>query len=255
MNYYTLDKALEYLEEGSLPRIIIPKYLYHGSNALYKTLKCNGIDLGNSFQSPGWSLYTFTDKEYAIGWAIFTTIKNKIWKYIEYDPLGCIGSNIALLSEKTYSSLINNLDRIPISEKQFYVYTIVTKNDYEYGLGHSSNTPKCITIRTDSDVPIYNVDKYTLTKDMINKYCKVSNKEYTKTEYGMNSRLATFFMKYDFMYNKAAMKVLNKAIRSGELVPGDDVVEFLKSRNVKLETPSIAKRISDKMHNESTIYY
>ena len=225
-----------FLNEISLPKIVVPKYLYHGSAWDYKYLLASGIDFGNSFQKPGWSLFTWTKKESAYGWAIFALIKEKIKKYFNYERMGCLLSQTTVLTTDSYNSLLENLDKIPKEEKTFYIYTIETNSKYEYGLGHSSNTPNCITLRTRERIPIYKKDKIILTKELIDTYTVIRDDTPTEKEYGYKYRFTSFLMNNDFMNtgNSKIRQQIRAAVKNGELQPGDDIIAYMKANNLKL---------------------
>ena len=227
--------------------------LYHGSVELYSTLKSTGIDLGNAFQKPGWSLFTWTKYDSAVGWAIFCVLKRLNREY-DIQIEGCLNSQNTVIPISSYNKLVNIIDDIDPKLKTYYVYTIKPDNSYEFGLGHSSNTPNCITIRNCNIKP-YRTEKRILTLDDVNRYCKIVSDDYIPTgrEYGKNGRLLSFLMKYDFMYNGKVKKQLSKDVDAGLLNVGDDIVAYINNNNIQVNKVTLLDRVKSIIANESYI--
>lgn len=242
------------INESTILETGLPFKLYHGSRYLFDELRPFGIDFGNSFQDPGWSLFTWTKHASAMGWGCWEVFRHlsKIDDKIVLN--GCLNSQTTVLWQSVYNYLKENIHKYSEKDLSFYVYTIPTRSEYEYGLGHSSNTPNCITIRTDH-IKYSEVNKYILTIDLVDKYCKIVPDGYKPTgkEYGLNKRLTSFFMKYDYMYQPEVKKSINNAIKNGEISPGDDISVFLKDNNIDLKTINFKERLDDIISNESTI--
>ena len=234
------DDSISMREYSSVTESLrLPGKLYHGSTCKFDELRPTGIDFGNTFQEPGWSLFTWTKIDSAIGWAIFCVIKK-----LDISHYGCMNSQTTILPESSYDKLNENINKLSTSDKTFYVYTIKPESDFEFGLGHSSNTPNCITIRRDHIKPI-DTTKYILTMELVDKYCKVVPDDYKPTlkEQGINKRLLSVFMKYDFMYQPKLKKQLSKDVKSGKLSVGDDLREYLINNNFDLKEVSIIDRL------------
>lgn len=242
------------INESTILETGLPFKLYHGSRYLFDELRPFGIDFGNSFQDPGWSLFTWTKHASAMGWGCWEVFRHlsKIDDKIVLN--GCLNSQTTVLWQSVYNYLKENIHKYSEKDLSFYVYTIPTRSEYEYGLGHSSNTPNCITIRTDH-IKYSEVNKYILTIDLVDKYCKIVPDGYKPTdkEYGLNKRLTSFFMKYDYMYQPEVKKSINNAIKNGEISPGDDISVFLKDNNIDLKTINFKERLDDIISHESTI--
>lgn len=217
----------------------LPGKLYHGSTCKFDELRPTGIDFGNAFQEPGWSLFTWTKIDSAIGWAIFCVIKK-----LDIPHYGCINSQTTILPESSYKKLKESINKLSVTDRTFYVYTIKPESDFEFGLGHSSNTPNCITIRRDHIKPT-NTTAYTLTMDLVDRYCKIVPDGYNSTlkEQGINKRLLSIFMKYDYMYQPTLKKQIKKDIESGKLNVGDDLREYLINNHLNLKEISIIDRL------------
>ena len=252
--YVTLYSSKSHVNESTILETGLPFKLYHGSRYLFDELRPFGIDFGNSFQDPGWSLFTWTKHASAMGWGCWEVFRHlsKIDDKIVLN--GCLNSQTTVLWQSVYNYLKENIHKYSEKDLSFYVYTIPTRSEYEYGLGHSSNTPNCITIRTDH-IKYSEVNKYILTIDLVDKYCKIVPDGYKPTgkEYGLNKRLTSFFMKYDYMYQPEVKKSINNAIKNGEISPGDDISVFLKDNNIDLKTINFKERLDDIISHESTI--
>lgn len=225
------------------------KYLYHGSIGKYDLLQPYGVDLGNAFQKPGFSLYTFVNKEDAKGWAIFDIVKKILKNNNIGKANGCIWSKQVILLRDTYNKLINIIPKLSVFEKTYYVYTIKVQNDFKLGFGHSSNTKNCVTIRN-KDIKPYYLDKYILTIEDLNDNCFIieSEDQYSKKEFdklkGMNGRFLTPFMVNDAMYNWEAYRQIKKAIRNGEIEYNDESLNnYIKNNNIEIYHPSIKDRL------------
>ena len=230
--------------------IKLPITLYHGSVMLYDELKSTGIDLGNAIQKPGWSLFCWTKYDYATGWGVFGVLKKLAKNYDDINVLCCGNSHIPYITKSSYEKLINVLQSIPDSLKTYYVYTIKPDKKYEYGFGHSSNTPNCITIRNCSIKP-YKVDKRVLSINDLQKYCKIVPDDYepTKDDNGFDKRILSFLMTNDYTRNFKNKKQLSDDIEKGLLQVGDDIQEYMDRNGIELNKVSIY----DRFKNESVV--
>lgn len=233
----------ETVEEAFGENIKIPGKLYHGSTELYDELRPTGIDFGNSLQEPGWSLFTWTGYDAAIGWSIFCVIRR-----LGIENHGCRNSQTTFLTKSGYDELKRNIDHIPIKEKTFYIYTIKPELDYKFGLGHSSNTPNCITIRKDHIKPM-KIDKLILDMNLVDMHCIVVDDDYEPTmkEYGRNNRLLSFLMNHDFMYQHKIRKQIKRDVEDGKLGVGDDIVAYLKNNDIELKNISVFDRLHESL--------
>ena len=222
------------------------KVLYHASRGLFDELRPVGIDFGNSFQTAGWSLFAWTKHDSAMGWGCWEVFRRLKALDDRVNLNGCLNSQTTVLEQSVYDYIKDNIHKYSEEDLTFYVYSIPTKSEYEYGLGHSSNTPNCITIRTDP-IKYSKVDKHIMDISMVNKYCKIVPDGYEPTdkEYGKNRRLLSFFMKYDFMYQTKLKKIIKEAIDNGELHEGDDLRTFCNDNNINIKQVSFKERMRD----------
>ena len=162
--------------------------LYHVSNKKYRILSPIGIDLGNALDKPGWSLYTWNSLDLAKSMCLIRALK---WIRKNYNPdmdeiLYFSSGSVIVLTEGQYNWFLENIDNIDYAKGDYIHYIKITK-DMQLGLGHSSATKGCITIRG-CDIRPYKIEEYFPTKDDIIKYCKViSDDKYD--EYVRNSKV------------------------------------------------------------------
>ena len=225
----------------------IHKFVYHGSiSGKFDTIKPLSLDYGNAFQSPGWSIYTFTKKDYCVGWCVICYVFLWEKKY----GIKCSGSsygNKTMLTESEYDTLVKLIEKLPKYERVFYIYTIKIEPEYTLGFGHSSNTKECITIR--NEVKPQQVDTMYLTKEILDEHViivqdNISVKERMKLA-GQNGRLLTPFMTHDMIFNGEMRKKVKKAVRDGELHPGDteELLQWMKDNNYKFHNVSLRERL------------
>lgn len=227
------------------------KYLYHGSLNKYDVLKPWSLDYGNAFQKPGWSIFTYSVKDQCVGWCIFKLVKNIAKTYHIPCPnwTAAKGQGPAI-SQETYDGILHILDKLPDKEKAFYIYTIKVDDDLTLGLGHSSNTPNCITIRG-VEVKPYKIEKMIMTKGLMKQHTTIvpddvmNDKDKFLKIAGVNSRLLTPLMTKDSMYDwKPRRKIMNAA-KEGIIPYGDnDALEkFINDNHIEFRHPSISDRI------------
>jgi hypothetical protein len=219
--------------------------VYHASKEYYKKLKSVGLDFGNMFQEEGFSLYTWTKYKSAIGWGCFEVLKTlkKIDENVTI--LGCKNSQNPIITKSVYNYLKDNLYKYNKKLLEFYIYTIQLNSDMELGLGHSSNTPNCITIRQTDDIDYSKVEKYQMTIDMLKKNCIIVDDNYipTKKDIGVDGRLLTPFMTKDYMYQTGTKKQLSNDLKIGKLTPNDNLHDYLINNNMELKKIRIKDRI------------
>lgn len=252
MDIYKRNPERMLTESGVLDtykKSMVGKHVYHGSYELYDMLEPTGLDMGNKLESPGWSLYTWKNRENAIGWGIFQTVKkiNKVHHILS--DTNCLYSHIMLILDTEVDKLIEVIESLPDdSLNHYYVYDIPITPDMTIGLGHSSNTRDCITIRT-PHIKYIKVTKYRVTKEDIFKYCQiVTASEMAKLKTGgFNHRHSWLLMNNDLMFKfiikDKALTTIKDAISSGELVPGESIEEFMKEKGLEFDKVSFFERL------------
>lgn len=216
--------------------------LYHGSNKNVDVLQPLGIDFGNMFQKAGWSLFCFKSKLFAIKWAIFITVKHEcklrgIKGKILYNP----SKNEILLVESDREKI---LEIVRSNNFKAYIYTIDV-NPLKVGIGNDSTHDE-YTIR-DSNIIPKNKDEIIITEKLFLSITDtLLDKDYddfVKSRGNFIRGFSSFAMTKDYMYNRPLYKILMKAIDSGELTPGDDIENFIKENNYKINVVSPLNRL------------
>ena len=239
----------EMYEESVLNKVY--KYLYHGSLNKYDVLKPWSLDYGNAFQKPGWSIFTYTKKDYCVGWCVFKWAKAVAKKYeIPYKYNMAVYGRGAGMLQETFDAIIQKLKEIPNTLKLFYIYTIKVEDDFVLGLGHSSNTPSCITIRG-VEVKPYKIEKMIMTEEILRKHTTILTPEDIQTVQkmlkiaGINARLSTPLMRKDNMYDWKYRRQIMNAANEGIIPYGDnDALEkFINDNHIEFRHPSISDRI------------
>ena len=239
---------------NSYKNSLLGKTVYHGSIGKYKYLEPTSLDLGNALEESGWSLYTWKDYESAIGWGVFQTIKSLNKKYNLGIEINCINSRTPVLELDGYTKIKNILNTCKKEDKTFFIYNVKITSDMIIGLGHSSNTKNCVTIKNKHIKP-EKIKSYELTMKLFEKYSKFITKDelyaISKSNFssGINNRgfiislLMTNDLMVQFAENRAVLKTIKNAINNGELQPGDSIVDFLDMNGLELEKVGILKRI------------
>ena len=222
------------------------KFVYHGSLEKYDTLKPLGIDFGNAVQRPGWSIYTFTDKDSCIGWCTICRVMEFEKTHKIHYQGSSFGTKI-MLTESEYADVASLIERLSKSELVFYIYTIKVLPEYELGFGHSSNTKNCITIR--NEVAPYKIDEMYLTKDILDAHVDIVPEGLTRSQLikraGQNGRFLTPLMTHDTIFNAKLRKPIKDAVAKGILHPGDseELNRWIADNNIQFHKPTIRERL------------
>lgn len=227
------------------------KYLYHGSLNKYDVLKPWSLDYGNAFQKPGWSIFTYTKKDYCIGWCVFKWAKAIAKKYeIPYEYNMAVYGHGGGMFQETLDELVRKLKELPNNLKVFYIYTIKVEDEFVLGLGHSSNTPNCITIRG-VEVKPYKIEKMIMTEEILREHTTILMPEEIKTVQqmlkiaGTNGRTLTPFMTKDNMFDWKCGKRIMDAAKQGIISYGDNdgLEKYIKDNHIEFRHPTISDRI------------
>ena len=232
--------------------------LYHGSDTLYKTLEPVALDLGNTFQKPGWSLFCFKEKDIAINWAIMRALcqllremKRKNAPIDKFDDFFIWnGSSCKLvINGGNMDKLSQYMTSVPTKG---YVYTVNVKAS-SISFGNDAGHPE-YTVRENHIKPT-KIDKIMLTKSNITKYCDILDesqyinfKDNIKSQWnwmsrGLLSLLLTNDWSYNVMYNKENIKRIRSDISNGILKPGDDIEMYLHKNNLTISHISPFQRV------------
>lgn len=222
------------------------KFVYHGSLEKYETLKPLGIDFGNAVQRPGWSIYTFTDKDSCIGWCTICRVMEFEKTHKIHYQGSSFGTKI-MLTEFEYADVASLIERLSKSELVFYIYTIKVLPEYELGFGHSSNTKNCITIR--NEVAPYKIEEMYLTKDILDAHVDIVPEGLTRSQLikraGQNGRFLTPLMSHDTIFNVKIRRPIKDAVAKGILHPGndDELNQWIADNNIQFHKPTIRERL------------
>ena len=234
----------ELVTEGVLNRL--HKFVYHGSLEKYDTLKPLGIDFGNALQRPGWSIYTFVNKEDCVGWCTICRVMEFEKRHKIHYQGSSFGTKI-MLTESEYADVVSLIDILPKSELVFYIYTIKVLPEYELGFGHSSNTKNCITIR--NEVTPYKIEEMHLTKDILDSHVDIVPEGLTRSQLikraGQNGRFLTPLMTHDTIFNVKLRKPIKDAVAKGIIHPGDseELNRWIADNNIQFHKPTIRERL------------
>lgn len=248
---------------------LIGKTVYHVSDKKVvndQYLQPVSLSLGNKVENPNWCLFGWTDKDNAYGMIVSRIVK-QILKSNGIKDYYWSKSHQLEVSQEAFNFIMNECDEKYIKESSQYLYYIKITEDMNIGIGHSSSTDKCVTIKN-LDIPFYKIEKVNINKSHIKKYVKVCTKEYITKRKTMiiddiNSR-GLMSVLYDkdstvmINLNKEAMGKIKDDIKSGELLPGDDLTDYfdnfktlsIKDRlfsiaNIKLYNSLLKKSISE----------
>ena len=262
---YTMGRGnitIEGVATESLRDTITKMTLFHGSNKLFDTLEPIGLDFGNKFVEPGWSVFLFKKKEYATNWAIFQVLKNNIYRqYIQDDTdnrLFTPGFDAkkykCLLEEYTFDRCIDILNKL---DKPLYGYVYEVDVDRkDVHIGNSSFLDE-YTVR--KSLKPKNIVKIEITKDVILKSCIILPADEVKQIKidSMKSRnqmfnrglIKSLLNTTEYAANGWLAKILYQDIKNGDLVPGDDVSQYIELKGYKLGHMSGLSRIYHYINN------
>lgn len=213
---------------------LLNKTLYHGSINKYDILKPLGVDFGNIFQKPGWSLFCWDNYRNAERWAVLTfsvcsnEINTIIKKYgnekIEYR---FIDDNNGIIMTK---ESLNNIDKYILKKKNTYIY--VYEFDYpvyKIGVGNTKHLDE-YTIR--DNIKDFKLHKIKVTKELITKYVKIVDKiDYDKKydiKYMRYGKISKMIYNREFIDNMDIYDKLRIDMDNGKLKPGDKLNKYIK---------------------------
>ena len=257
-----LDPNIDYFSESlGLGKV----RLYHGSDEKLKMLKPIGLDLGNTFNKPGWSIFTFKNYDYAATWAAYVSLKKgmrylystdrqfkrDIDKYFDtYMPVAYdTSTNEAVLCQDIIPALFKSMNGLV---KYYYVYTMDVDRKY-VSIGNDSTLDE-YTVRT--EVIPTKIDKYAICKENISDIFKIVSYEEYNNSLSRNANsfmrrgFLSLFMNRDFEWygyhasSNNDIRILYQAITDKKLKPGMDIEEWCYNRGIDLPKISIIDRLS-----------
>lgn len=220
--------------------------IYHGSILKFDSIKPLGYDLGNLFLKPGWSVFCWKNKDYAISWAIFQLLrkikkeekgKNKL--RINWD----VRDLKTIITEEEKNIITNYYGRVT------YVYSAKVPF-YKLFPGNDS-TQNEFTVR--EEINPYKVEEIILSEKILDKYVKILTRakiedylvDFDNKVYINNRGILSYLMIRDYTYNldNNIINALEIGLREGELKPGDNIDIFLKNRGLKIKKLNIINRL------------
>lgn len=226
--------------------IVVPGgKLYHGTTAVIDKFKPMSLDIGNINQKPGWSTFCFADYNLAKRFGLMRLIQSVTDKLDETrtDPkwknLQCewnVGTCRPFVNRQNFNP------NLFIGEK-FYVYMIAADRLKELGIGNDSKLPE-YTFR-DSDIAPDAVEPIEVTRTMLLEDVmivddfgdvKVANDK-AIADGGWESSCRRAMLNRDYNEDSVVGK-LEKAVQTGELIPGDDIEEFMNRKGWSFDESS-----------------
>lgn len=226
--------------------IVVPGgKLYHGTTAMIDKFKPMSLDIGNINQKPGWSTFCFADYNLAKRFGLMRLIQSVTDKLDETrtDPkwknLQCewnVGTCRPFVNRQNFNP------NLFIGEK-FYVYMIAAGRLKELGIGNDSKLPE-YTFR-DSDIAPDAVEPIEVTRTMLLEEVmivddfgdvKMANDK-AIADGGFESSCRKAMLNRDYNEDSVVGK-LEKAVKTGELIPGDDIEEFMNQKGWSFDESS-----------------
>lgn len=223
--------------------------LYHGAAKKYNTLKPIGLDFGNKYNPPGWSIFLFKKYSYAESWAVNQYMKNIYWRI----HVGLEKKGITI-----HKSIFNNKYCKPMLDKESFEYYIQAINKYkspQYAYVYECEIPmNKIHLGNDSYLDEYTVreeikpikvhtieitEEYLRNLYIVYETTDERNYEYFRDNYSRQIMFHRGFFKSmiqtkEFYVNQKLAEKLYDEIRNGELTPGDDLEEYLENRGYQI---------------------
>lgn len=226
--------------------IVVPGgKLYHGTTAMIDKFKPMSLDIGNINQKPGWSTFCFADYNLAKRFGLMRLIQSVTDKLDETrtDPrwknLRCewnVGTCRPFVNRQNFNP------NLFIGEK-FYVYTIAANRLKELGIGNDSKLPE-YTFR-DSDITPDAVEPIEVSRSMLLEEIMVVDdfgdvkmaNDKAIADGGFESSCRKAMLNRDYNVDSVVGK-LEKAVKTGELIPGDDIEEFMNQKGWSFDESS-----------------
>ena len=227
------------------------KVWYHGSDKVIKVFNPYSFDLGNSFQKFGWSTFCFKDYNYTMGFTIMRCIQryydgvktNENRKYLHENR--CTWDFVnekPIITQEGLNFIIKNM-----LGTEIYIYSFDPSKLKIKGIGNDVTHDE-FTFRDSNVVPI-KVETVEFTKELleqklmivedVNKYrnylVEISN--------NYNRGFLSLFITYDYTLNRDEIEKIIVAIDNGVIKIGDDLYDFVKNNNVRINKIPIIRRI------------
>lgn len=207
-------------------------FIYHGSRFEIDVFHPMSIDFGNAKQKPGWSTFCFADPTLALRFGLMRTVQNALGDGCDSDDVKfcCewnFETNRPYIAQHQAKEIFNKVIGL-----KFYVYHIQTEG-LDIGIGNDIRFPE-YTFREDNIRPRF-VSTYTIDRalmdanmDYLDLISITGCEEYLYGSEDIKKRHYAAFINRDYARDPAIKKVI-KAIDTGELRPGDDVEEYMRT--------------------------
>lgn len=247
---YDMRKVSNILTESS---VVIPDgKLYHGSTFHITEFKPMSLDLGNTFNPPGWSTFCFDTFDMARYFGFYRALTKYFW-YTKHEidenidvPYTCVDipSGKTVISSKCKLVLDNELN-VPIV---FFVYTLDASN-LNVSFGNDSKFPE-YTFRdsgikpeqtTVIEVTINELNDYVIVVDDVKSYETTMLTSMNTPMFGNQYKA---LLTHDYSNDSAASK-LAKAVEDGKLKPGDDVEKYMLDNGISFDDSQVGTIVTE----------
>jgi hypothetical protein len=232
LRLYRTDVINESTEFNS-PILVPGDMLYHGSTYEIETFHPMSLDLGNVFQTPGWSTFCFADYEFAKLFGAARAFTKMIKDSDDGDlpeshnEIEFIVGHLVMYQD-TFEYL-KSKDLLDIKVK-FYVYTIDPTN-LDIGIGNDPALRE-YTFREDNVTPV-KTDVFQLSLMDLRELIEVLPNDTEIVHPHTNEYSTLLNHKYDD--EQKVVSFLQKAIDDGELKPGDDIEKYMQTHDINFE--------------------
>ncbi len=226
--------------DGKTSPIIVPcGKLYHGTTCEIDLFKPMSLDLGNSFEKPGWSTFCFDNEDsaklFGASRSLTNMLKDSANSDIDTTELNVVFAGDHLVISKPCYQFIIDSDLLDINTT-IYVYEI-DATGLDVGIGNDSAL-KEYTFRESGIKPTRTIKITDVSFSNIKNLVDVldgSISEYNppvRNEYNV-------LLSHDYQDEVRVRDFLQNAISSGDLKPGDDIEEYLSSHGEDFDSDDI----------------
>lgn len=205
--------------------------MYHGSDLELDRLKPTAYNAGHRLKSHSWSVFLWPTFELAYKWAAFVTCRNLgralKGKVDKWRPLGehiKTGFNKYEFKVYVHREAYDTVRKyICDQEPMFYVYTVNTPVDTNFGIGNNNIQPE---YSYDGELSIYHKEEYQLTERLFEEIfepCDEAKYQELKAFKGENIRgpIGILFYPSDDVVKRWSF--VYKRVQQGAIKPGDDL--------------------------------
>ena len=219
------------VNESSSPIVVPDKYIYHGSTCRITEFKPMSLDLGNAMDEPGWSTFCFGDYESARLFGFMRAL-SKLMEEVDHEEIHPRFKNGNIeLSRKDLDKYKKNheLDR----GCEVFVHTI-DSTGLNIGIGNDP-TLKEYTFR-ETEVKPVSVDRLLLSMLDLKENIQIVDNYDDPMDTSDYKSLQT----HDYQSENEVRDALTKAIKDGELKPGDDIQKYMEEHDISFKSDDIS---------------